>query len=56
MNKATLGLIIALLGMVLIVVPFFLAPTSDISPLAWSALIFTGLAITWVGARELDTK
>ena len=54
MSKATLGLIIALIGMVLVVTPFFLAPTSEVSPLAWSALIFTGLAITWVGARELD--
>lgn len=53
MSKANLGLSIALLGMVLIVIPFFLAPTSDVSPLAWSALILTGLSITFLGAREL---
>lgn len=56
MSKATLGLIIALLGMVLIVVPFFLAPSSNINPMTWIGLIYVGLGVTFLGARTLDTK
>lgn len=56
MSRTTLGFIIALLGMVLIVIPVFLAPTSDVSPLAWASLILTGLGVTWLGASELNPK
>ena len=53
MSKANLGLSVALLGMVLIVIPFFLAPASDVSPMAWIGLMYVGLGVTFLGAREL---
>jgi drug/metabolite transporter (DMT)-like permease len=54
MIKANLGLGLALLGMVLIVTPFILAPSSNINPMAWIGLIYVGLGITFLGARTLD--
>jgi hypothetical protein len=54
MIKANLGLGLALLGMVLIVTPFILAPSSNINPMTWIGLIYVGLGITFLGARTLD--
>ena len=56
MIKANLGLAIALLGMVLMVIPFILAPSAtNINPMTWIGLIYVGLGVTFLGARTLDT-
>ena len=56
MVKANLGLALALLGMVLMVIPFILAPSSNINPMTWIGLIYVGLGVTFLGARTLDTE
>jgi len=55
MIKANLGLAIALFGMMLMVIPFILAPSSNINPMTWLGLIYVGLGVTFLGARTLDT-
>lgn len=56
MNNSRLGFIIAVIGMLFIVAPLELAPSSDVSPMAWATLMLTGFAITWLGAWTMTNK